>query len=583
MTDPRTTTKTIRTDTLARVEGEGAMHVRIEAGRVTEVELRIYEPPRFFEAFLRGRDFTEAVDITSRICGICPVAYQMSAVTAMESLCGVTVGGQLRALRRLLYCGEWIESHALHIFMLHAPDFLGFAGAVEMARDHPQVVADALTLKKAGNDIMRVIGGREIHPINLRVGGLHRAPRKAELRTLIEPLERAREIALAAVRLTASLEFPDYEQDIELVALAEPGAYPIDGGPHIVSTAGLDITLAEYPATFVESHVPWSHALHSQRIDGGSYLVGPLARFATSYAELSPLAREAAAEVGLRAPERNPFRSIIVRSVELVHAVDEALALIDGLRGARRERDRGRAPRRRRPRSQRGTARPALPPLRDRRRGHDPRRDDHPADLAEPDRDRGGPARRGRALARPPRRGAQPPLRADDPQLRPLHLLRDALPAPRSPAMLKAVGVGNRWRRDDAAGLLVAELLAQRGLADVEVIEHEGEPLELIDTCAGAQAVWIIDAASSGAAPGSVHRFDASERELPSSMFRVSTHRLGVGEALELARALGRLPRRVTVYGIEGARFDAGVELSPAVAAAARGVAAAVGEEVVAC
>jgi hydrogenase maturation protease len=149
--------------------------------------------------------------------------------------------------------------------------------------------------------------------------------------------------------------------------------------------------------------------------------------------------------------------------------------------------------------------------------------------------------------------------------------------------MLKVVGVGNRWRRDDAAGLLVAELLAQRGLAGVEVIEHEGEPLDLIDTCSGAQAVWLVDAASSGAAPGSVHRFDASERELPSSMFRVSTHRLGVGEALELARTLGRLPPRVTVYGVEGARFDAGAELSPAVAAAARGVAAAIGEEVVAC
>jgi sulfhydrogenase subunit alpha len=321
-------TKTIRTDVLARVEGEGAMHVRIEAGRVTEVELRIYEPPRFFEAFLRGRDFAEAVDITSRICGICPVAYQMSAVTAMESLCGVTVGGQLRALRRLLYCGEWIESHALHIFMLHAPDFLGFDSAVAMARDHPAVVADALTLKKAGNDIMRVVGGREVHPINLRVGGMYRAPRKAELRDLVERLERAREIALDAVRLTATFDFPDYEQEIELVALSEPGAYPIDGGSAIVSTLGLDITPAQYPEHFVERHVPWSHALHSQRTDGGSYLVGPLARFATSYDELSPLAREAAESVGLRAPERNPFRSIIVRAVELVHAVDEALALI---------------------------------------------------------------------------------------------------------------------------------------------------------------------------------------------------------------------------------------------------------------
>jgi coenzyme F420-reducing hydrogenase alpha subunit len=320
-------TRTIRTATLARVEGEGAMRVRIVSGKVTEVALDIYEPPRFFEAFLRGRDFAEAVDITSRICGICPVAYQMSAVTAMESLCGVEVGGQLRALRRLLYCGEWIESHALHIFMLHAPDFLGYAGAVEMARDHPQIVADALKLKKAGNEVMRVVGGREVHPVNLRVGGFHRAPRKAELAMLVEGLERAREIALSAVTLTAGLDFPDYEQDFEMVALAQPGEYPINRG-RVVSDRGLEIAPADYMNNFVESHVSWSHALHSQRSDGSTYVVGPLARFATSHAELTPLAREAAADVGLRAPERNPFRSIVVRAVELVHAVDEALALI---------------------------------------------------------------------------------------------------------------------------------------------------------------------------------------------------------------------------------------------------------------
>jgi coenzyme F420-reducing hydrogenase alpha subunit len=322
----RRTTR-IRTDTLARVEGEGAMRVRIEAGEVTEVALDIYEPPRFFEAFLRGRDFAEAIDITSRICGICPVAYQMSAVTAMESLCGVEVGGALRALRRLLYCGEWIESHALHIFMLHAPDFLGYAGAVEMAADHPSIVADALKLKKAGNEVMRVVGGREVHPINLRVGGVFRVPRKAELATLVEGLERAREIALGAVKLTATLDFPDYQQDFELVALRAPGEYPIDRG-RIVSDRGLDIAAPDYAEHFVESHVPWSHALHSARSSGGTYVVGPLARFATSYDELTPLAREAASSVGLRSPEHNPFRSIIVRSVELVHAVDEALALI---------------------------------------------------------------------------------------------------------------------------------------------------------------------------------------------------------------------------------------------------------------
>ncbi|HEX7582387.1 MAG TPA: nickel-dependent hydrogenase large subunit, partial [Gaiellaceae bacterium] len=213
MTERRT--KTIKTDYLARVEGEGAMLVRIENGRVEEVKLNIYEPPRFFEAFLRGRAFTEAPDITARICGICPIAYQMSAVQAMEQVCGIEVGGQLRALRRLIYCGEWIESHALHVFMLHAPDFLGYESAIEMARDMPELVAKALELKKTGNELMTVVGGREVHPINVRVGGWYRTPRKRELAPLVEKLERAREIALEAVQITAGFNFPDYQQDYE--------------------------------------------------------------------------------------------------------------------------------------------------------------------------------------------------------------------------------------------------------------------------------------------------------------------------------------------------------------------------------
>jgi sulfhydrogenase subunit alpha len=325
MTERRT--KTIKTDALARVEGEGAMLVRIAGGEVEEVKLNIYEPPRFFEAFLRGRGFTEVPDITARICGICPVAYQMSSVTAMEMACGVEVGGQLQALRRLLYCGEWIESHALHVFMLHAPDFLGYPSAIELARDHPDVVTSALELKKTGNELMTVVGGREVHPINVKVGGWYRAPRKRELVTLVPALERAREIALQAVKITAGFDFPDYEQDYELVALDHPGEYPIDRG-RLVSNHGLDIAVSEYEEHFVEEHVEWSNALHSQVIARGSYLCGPLARFALAADRLSPVARDAAKEVGLDPSERNPFKSIVVRSVELVYAADEALRII---------------------------------------------------------------------------------------------------------------------------------------------------------------------------------------------------------------------------------------------------------------
>jgi coenzyme F420-reducing hydrogenase alpha subunit len=324
---PERRTKTIRTDYLARVEGEGAMLVTIDGREVSDVKLKIYEPPRFFEAFLRGRAFTEAPDITARICGICPVAYQMSAVQAMEQICGVVVDGQLRALRRLLYCGEWIESHALHVFMLHLPDFLGYESAIEVAREQPELVNRALELKKTGNEVMAVVGGREVHPINVRVGGWYRAPRKRELAPLREKLERAREIALEAVRVTAGLDFPDYDQDYELVALSQPGEYPIDRG-RIVSNRRLDIAVPEYDEHFVETHVEWSNALHSSLRERGSYLCGPLARFALGYDELSPLAREAAELAALGPDERNPFRSIVVRSVELVYAADEALRLI---------------------------------------------------------------------------------------------------------------------------------------------------------------------------------------------------------------------------------------------------------------
>ena len=320
--------RTIKTDYLARVEGEGAMSVRLANGTVEDVELRIFEPPRFFEALLRGRSFREAPDITARICGICPVAYQVSAMNAMEDACGVVIPEPIRQLRRLLYCGEWIESHTLHVYMLHAPDFLGYDGAVELARDAPAVVERGLRLKRTGNDLMTLVGGREIHPVNVRVGGFYRAPRKRELRALREPLERAREAALETVRWTSGFDFPEYEVECELVALATPGAYAIEDG-RVTSDRGLDVPPGEYDDHFVEEHVSRSNALHSRRRTGGTYLCGPLARFSLQADRLAPLALEAAREAGLGETCRNPFRSIVVRSVEIVHACDEALRLIE--------------------------------------------------------------------------------------------------------------------------------------------------------------------------------------------------------------------------------------------------------------
>ncbi|MFI9811862.1 Ni/Fe hydrogenase subunit alpha [Saccharothrix variisporea] len=318
--------RTLRVAGLARVEGEGALRVRTANGRVDDVELDIYEPPRFFEAFLRGRSHREPPDITARICGICPVAYQMSACLAIEDACGVQVPAPVRALRRLLYCGEWISSHALHIHLLHAPDFLGLPDGIAMAAEHRPVVERGLALKKAGNAIMDLVGGRAIHPVNVRVGGFYRAPTRAELRPLAEQLRHALDDALATAAWVSTFDFPDLDVPHDLMALRDTEGYPIDRGVPHVST-GASFPVPAFSEHVVEHQVPHSTALHA-RLDGEMYLVGPLARYSLNADRLSPAAAGAAADAGLGPVCRNPFRSIVVRAVEVVYAVEEALRLI---------------------------------------------------------------------------------------------------------------------------------------------------------------------------------------------------------------------------------------------------------------
>ncbi|GAB3979480.1 Ni/Fe hydrogenase subunit alpha [Actinoallomurus acanthiterrae] len=318
--------RTLSVGALARVEGEGALYVRIEGDRVEEIRLNIYEPPRFFEAFLRGRAYTEPPDITARICGICPVAYQLSACRAVEAACGVAVDGPLNDLRRLLYCGEWIESHALHIYLLHAPDFLGHPSAVEMARENRSLVERGLRIKKAGNAIIELLGGRAIHPINVRIGGFHRAPAPAELSPLVPPLNRALEDALGTVRWVAGFDFPDLTIDHEFLALTGED-YPLEGGTPRTTT-GTTFEVSAFEDQLIESQVPHSTALHARLAHGGRYLTGPLARFALNRDRLSPLAREAATTARLGRQCRNPSQSIIVRAVEVVHAIEEALRIV---------------------------------------------------------------------------------------------------------------------------------------------------------------------------------------------------------------------------------------------------------------
>jgi sulfhydrogenase subunit alpha len=320
--------RTIKVDILARVEGEGSLYVKIKGDKIEDVKFKIFEPPRFFEALLRGRAFTEAPDITARICGICPIAYQMSAVHAMENACGVKVDGPLRALRRLVYCGEWIESHTLHVYLLHAPDFLGYPSAMHMAQDHPDIVKRGLRMKKLGNEIIELLGGRAIHPVNVCVGGFYKVFSKQDLAPLAEKLKWGRDAALETVRWVAQLPFPDFEQDYEFVALSHPEEYPFNEG-RLISNQGLTITAHEYDDHFLEEHVPYSNALHSRIKERGAYFTGPLARYNLNFDRLSPLAQEAAYAVGLGKTCCNPFKSIIVRSVEILYAFDEALRILE--------------------------------------------------------------------------------------------------------------------------------------------------------------------------------------------------------------------------------------------------------------
>ncbi len=320
-------TRTIAVDLVARVEGEGALRVTVKDGTVQVVELRIFEPPRFFEAFLQGRHYSEVPDIVARICGICPVAYQMSAVHAIEQVFGLHVDGALRDLRRLIYCGEWIESHALHVYMLQAPDFLGYDSGIAMAKDHAAVVTRGLRLKKAGNAIMTLLGGRSVHPVSVKVGGFTRVPTRRELEALKDELFWARDAAVETVRWVAGFEYPEFLPDYNYVALRHPDEYPFNEG-QVVASSGLQISANEFEQYFIEHQVAYSNALHST-LQGSPYLVGPLARLNLNQEHLTPLAKQVLADRGMVLPLRNPFHGIIARSVEILYALEESLRLIE--------------------------------------------------------------------------------------------------------------------------------------------------------------------------------------------------------------------------------------------------------------
>lgn len=319
---------TINVPILTRVEGEGALTIRLKDRQLADVQLRIYEPPRMFETLLRGRPLEDAPDITARICGICPVAYQMSSVHALEQALGISITPQIRQLRRLLYCGEWIESHALHVHLLHAPDFFGATSGVDLARRFPDEIRRGLRLKKHGNELVAVVGGRAIHPVNVAVGGFHRWPPRGELQKLIPDFEWGLKAAIETARWTASFPFPQLELDYEFVAVSHPNEYAMNEGD-VASSRLPSIPVDEFPAVFVEHQVPHSTALQSVRMPGrSSYLLGPLSRVNLNRDRLRSEAQQLADEIGFPRMCANPYRAIQARCLELVHAYAESLEIL---------------------------------------------------------------------------------------------------------------------------------------------------------------------------------------------------------------------------------------------------------------
>jgi len=319
--------KSIEVPALARVEGEGGLYIGLENGKAVEVRLDIYEPPRFFEGFLKDRFLQEVPDITARICGICPVAYQMSSAYALENALGIKISPQARALRRLMYCGEYIESHALHIYMLQAPDLLGKESALELAAEAPDVVKKALRLKKIGNELLKAIGGRSVHPVNVCVGGFYSWPDEKDIKSLLPNLEWGLNAALDTVKLALTLDYPFLEIDYEFVALHHQDEYGVIEGD-VLSSNGRKLSIAEYENGYIEEHVRHSNALHSRTVDNNTYLVGPLARLNLNHEQLLPKAKQALKESAIQLPLKNPYKSLIARAIELVHFYEEAIQLV---------------------------------------------------------------------------------------------------------------------------------------------------------------------------------------------------------------------------------------------------------------
>ncbi len=320
----------VKVNYMARVEGETALDITINGNEVEDLQLKLYEPPRFFQAFLIGRHFEEVPDLVARICGICPVSHMLVSMEAIEDALNVVPSAETLRLRELLALSQWIQSHTLHTYMLAAPDYLGYPSAIEMASKHRGIVEQALRLKRLGNDLTVLIGGREIHPVTAIIGGFTYAPDKDAVMTMITRLKKAKEDVNDMIALAAGLPLPDFHRDMEFISLKGKNRYPILKGT-LASNKGLEAPKEEYRQHIQERHVTHSNALFSSVKDRGSFIVGPLSRVNQNFSLLSPDAKKAASSNGLNYPSDNTFDSIPARALETMWAIDRSIELLQEL------------------------------------------------------------------------------------------------------------------------------------------------------------------------------------------------------------------------------------------------------------
>ncbi|PNX52039.1 MAG: hypothetical protein BV456_00780 [Thermoplasmata archaeon M8B2D] len=325
------TEKTIKVDYIARVEGQGAISIDItKYGKVENLQFKIFEPPRFFESFLVGRKYDEVMELTSRICGICPVAHQITALRAVENAMGIVISNQTRDLRKLMAISAHIQSNVLSMYFLSLPDLMGYESIIAMVKDHLDIVKRALMLKKLGNDIIQLIGGRSVHPVTMIVDGFTSIPSKKKFEVIRKRLVDAKKVAFETVDIFANIKIPDFTRKCEHVAISNSKSYAINEG-RLKSTGGIDIDETNYRDYIFEKQKPYSTALHSYIKNRDSFMVGPLPRVNLNLKQMSDDARNTAGNCGMKFPNYNPFVSHLARAIELVHDIDESIEIIERL------------------------------------------------------------------------------------------------------------------------------------------------------------------------------------------------------------------------------------------------------------